>query len=189
MSISFFQEIGKETEQCMKCGFCTYVCPVYQEEKIESGVARGKNELVKALLNHELEFDRDLMSRLYKCTACMACTESCPTRTPIPRIVVAARAEAARTVGVRFPYGFLYRRLLGNRRMLGNLLWAARQFQSAFLTGNHGTIRHLPSFLSGLGKGRQIPAIAPKFLRQLLPQVNKPRSKPQRVMSLMEALK
>ena len=42
----------------MKCGFCTFVCPVYQEEKIEAGVARGKNELVKALLSGELELNR-----------------------------------------------------------------------------------------------------------------------------------
>ena len=37
-----------------------------------------------------------------------------------------------------------------------------------------GTIRHLAFFLSALGKGRQIPQIAPKFLRQLMPVVNKP---------------
>ena len=115
MSSTAFAEIAKiekETEQCMKCGFCTYVCPVYQEEKIESGVARGKNELVKGLLSGELELNRDLADRLYKCTACMACTESCPAKAPIPRIVVAARADIARTMGVRFPYGFVYRNLL-----------------------------------------------------------------------------
>ena len=37
-----------------------------------------------------------------------------------------------------------------------------------------GTIRHLSLFLSALGKGRQIPSIAPKFLRQMVPVVNKP---------------
>ena len=37
-----------------------------------------------------------------------------------------------------------------------------------------GTIRHLSLFLSALGKGRHIPQIAPKFLRQIVPVVNKP---------------
>ncbi len=37
-----------------------------------------------------------------------------------------------------------------------------------------GTIRHLSFFLSALGKGRQIPQIAPKFLREMVPVVNKP---------------
>ena len=83
MSSPLFTEIEKikeDAEQCMKCGFCAYVCPVYQEEKIESSVARGKNELVKGLINGELEFSPELADRLYKCTACMACTESCPSK-------------------------------------------------------------------------------------------------------------
>ena len=131
MSSTAFAEIEKierETEQCMKCGFCTFVCPVYQEERIESGVARGKNELVKGLLNGDLELNRDLADRLYKCTACMACTESCPAKAPIPRIVVAARADAARAMGVRFPYGFAYRNLLTDRKLLGNFLRFGKYF-------------------------------------------------------------
>ncbi|TES83419.1 MAG: (Fe-S)-binding protein, partial [Dehalococcoidia bacterium] len=35
-------------------------------------------------------------------------------------------------------------------------------------------IRHLSLFLSALGKGRNIPQIAPKFLRQMVPVVNVP---------------
>jgi glycolate oxidase iron-sulfur subunit len=177
MNLSAFKEIErvkKDTEQCMKCGFCTYVCPVYQEERIESGVARGKNELVKGLLNGELEFSRSLADRLYKCTACMACAESCPSKAPIPRIVVAARADAMRMMGMRFPYGFVYRNLLTNRRLLGNLLWVSKFFQSAFMPKTNGVIRHLPGFMSGLGKGRQIPAIASQSLRRLVGEVSKP---------------
>ena len=37
-----------------------------------------------------------------------------------------------------------------------------------------GTIRHLAFFLAALGRGRHIPSIAPKFLRQIVPVVNKP---------------
>jgi glycolate oxidase iron-sulfur subunit len=173
-SESDLQQLTKDTEQCMKCGFCTYVCPVYQEEKIEAGVARGKNELVKALLNGELELNSELADRLYKCTACMACTESCPAKAPIPRIIVAARAEIARTQGVKFPYGFIYRNLLTNRPLLGNVLGLARRFQSAFMPKTNGFIRHLPTFLAGLGKGRQIPSVAPKYLHQIVPEINKP---------------
>jgi glycolate oxidase iron-sulfur subunit len=177
MSLSAFAEIEKiekDTEQCMKCGFCSFVCPVYQEERIESGVARGKNELVKALLNGELEVNRDLADRLYKCTACMACTESCPAKAPIPRIVVAARADIARTLGMRFPYGFAYRHLLTNRNVLGNFLKFGRMFQSAFMPGTDGMLRHLPSLMSGMAKRKQIPAIAPKFLRRLVGEITKP---------------
>jgi glycolate oxidase iron-sulfur subunit len=187
MSTPVFTELEKirmDAEQCMKCGFCAYVCPVYQEEKIESAVARGKNELVKGIINGELDFSRELADRLYKCTACMACTESCPSKAPIPRIVVAARADAVNTLGVRAPYGFVYRNLLANRQRLGNLLKFARFFQSAFVPKTNGTIRHLPSFVSALAKGRRIPAIAPKFLRQQVGEVTKPPSGTKTIMRI-----
>ena len=179
MEISKFE---RDTEQCMKCGFCSYVCPVYQEERIESGVARGKNELVKRLISGELEMNRELADRFYKCTSCMACTESCPAKAPIPRLLVAARADIARTMGMRFPYGLAYRHLLANRKLLGRFLGAASLFQSAFMPKSNGIIRHLPTFMSGLSKGRQIPSIAPKFLRQQAPAVSKPRSGARPVM-------
>jgi glycolate oxidase iron-sulfur subunit len=177
MSLPAFAELEKildDTEQCMKCGFCSFVCPVYKEERIESGVARGKNELVKALLNGDLDLNRDLADRLYKCTACMACTESCPAKAPIPRIVLAARADIARNIGVRAPYGFAYRTLLANRKLLGGMLKYGRYFQSAFMPETAGTLRHLPSLMSGLTNRKQIPAIAPKFLRQMMDEVTRP---------------
>jgi glycolate oxidase iron-sulfur subunit len=172
----------KDTEQCMKCGFCTYVCPVYQEEKLESSVARGKNELIKRLLSGELELSRELADRLYKCTACMSCTASCPAKAPIPRVIVAARADFARTAGMRFPYGFVYRHLLAKREILGRVLSAASFFQAAFMPRTNGVIRHLPDFLSGLSKGRQIPSIAPKFLRRMVPEVSRPNHGSRTVM-------
>ncbi|HTY64580.1 MAG TPA: (Fe-S)-binding protein [Acidobacteriota bacterium] len=176
------EKVERETAQCMKCGFCTYVCPVYQEERIESGVARGKNELVKGLLNGDLELNRDLADRLYKCTACMACTESCPAKAPIPRIVVAARADAARTMGVRFPYGYAYRNLLTDRKRLGNFLRFGKFIQSAFLPKAEGMIRHLPSFMTAVSKRRQIPSIAPKFLSSLVGEITSPPRGVKKVM-------
>jgi glycolate oxidase iron-sulfur subunit len=174
MEFEEIKKIEKETEQCMKCGFCANVCPVYQEEKLEAGLARGKNELVKRLVAGELEINRELADRLYKCTACMACTANCPAKAPIPRIVVAARADVATTLGMRFPYGFAYRQLLAKRKVLGSVLSVASLFQSGIMPKTNGVLRHLPDFLSGLAKGRQIPAVASKFLHRQVPEVNKP---------------
>ena len=174
-SLVELSKFEKETEQCMKCGFCSYVCPVYQEERIESGVARGKNELIKRLISGELEISRELADRFYKCTMCAACTENCPAKAPIPRLIVAAKADIARNMGMRFPYGFAYRRLLSNRKLLGRFLGAASIFQSAFMPKTNGVIRHLPNFLAGLSKGRQIPSIASKYLRQQAPVISKPK--------------
>jgi len=172
-----FEEIKKfegDLEQCMKCGFCTFFCPVYQEERIESSVARGKNMMIRALLVGELDYTKEYAERLNKCTLCMACTENCPAKAQIPNIIVAARADTVKARGLRFPYNFIYRWLLPRRTLFGNVVRFASWFQGIFLPKTEGTIRHLSFFLSALGKGRHIPQIAPKFLRQMVPVVNKP---------------
>ena len=160
--------------QCAKCGFCTFWCPVYQEEHVESSVARGKNMMVRALLAGELEYTREFADRLNKCTLCMTCTANCPARANIPNIVVAARADGFKARGIGFPYNVVYRWLLPRRRLFGNIIRLASWFQGVFMPRTRGTIRHLPFFLSALGRGRQIPQIAPRFLRQMVPVVNSP---------------
>jgi glycolate oxidase iron-sulfur subunit len=172
-----FEEVKKfekDLGQCMKCGFCTFWCPVYQEEHIESSVARGKNMMVRALLAGDLEYTKEYAERLNKCTLCMTCTANCPAKANIPNVIVAARADKVKAKGVPFPYNIVYRWLLPRRKLFGNVVRFASWFQGIFLPKTRGTIRHLSMFLSALGKGRHIPQIAPRFLRQMVPVVNKP---------------
>lgn len=172
-----FTEIKRfesDLEQCMKCGFCTFWCPVYQEERVESSVARGKNMMVRGLLAGDLEYTKEFAARLNKCTLCMTCTANCPSKANIPNVIVAARADTVRARGVKFPYNIVYRWLLPRRTLFGSIVRFASWFQGVFLPRTEGTIRHLAMFLSALGKGRNIPQIAPRFLRQIIPVVNRP---------------
>ncbi|MGD9118123.1 MAG: (Fe-S)-binding protein [Dehalococcoidia bacterium] len=160
--------------QCMKCGFCTFWCPVYQEERIEASVARGKNMMIRGLLAGDLDYTKEYAERLNKCTLCMTCTANCPAKANIPNVIVAARADAVKARGLKFPYNIVYRSLLPRRKLFGWVVRLASWFQGIFLPKTEGSIRHLSMFLSALGKGRNIPQIAPKFLRQMVPVVNKP---------------
>ena len=56
-SLSYEQidRFKEDLDKCTKCGFCMSYCPVYQEERVESSVARGKIMLIRALLDGELE--------------------------------------------------------------------------------------------------------------------------------------
>lgn len=164
----------KDLSQCMKCGFCTFWCPVYQEERIEASVARGKNMMIRGLLAGELDYTQEYADRLNKCTLCMACTVTCPAKANIPNIIVAARADTVKARGLKFPSNIVYRWLLPRRRLFGWVVRFASWFQGIFMPKTEGTIRHLSLFLSALGKGRNIPQIAPKFLRQMVPVVNVP---------------
>jgi glycolate oxidase iron-sulfur subunit len=158
----------------MKCGFCTFWCPVYQEERSEPSVARGKNMMIRGLLAGELDYTKEYAARLNKCTLCMTCTANCPAKANIPNVIVAARADAVKARGLKFPYNIAYRWLLPRRTLFGRVVRFVSWFQGIFLPRTEGTIRHLSMFLSALGQGRNIPQIAPKFLRQMVPVVNKP---------------
>jgi glycolate oxidase iron-sulfur subunit len=164
----------EDLDKCTKCGFCMSYCPVYQEERVESSVARGKIMLVRALLDGELEASDEMARQLNRCTLCMTCAQNCPAGTNVPSVITAARADKVRLKGLSFPYNLVYRWLLPRRRLFGWTVRIASWFQGIFLPKTEGTIRHLSLFLSALGKGRHIPQIAPKFLRQSVPEINKP---------------
>ena len=164
----------EDLDKCTKCGFCMSYCPVYQEEHLESSVARGKIMLIRALLDGELKPTPQMAEQLNRCTLCMTCTENCPASTHVPTVITAARADKVRLRGLSFPYNVIYRWLLPRRRLFGWVVRFASWFQGIFMPKTEGTIRHLSLFLSALGKGRHIPQIAPKFLRQSVPEVNKP---------------
>jgi glycolate oxidase iron-sulfur subunit len=176
-----FKQIEKfkaDLDRCTKCGFCMSSCPVYREEHVESSVARGKIMLVRALLDGDLSLTDEMARQLNKCTLCLTCAQNCPAGAQVPAVITAARADRAAKKGVPFPYNVIFRWLLPRRRLFGWAVRFASWFQGAFLPKTRGTVRHLSFFLSALGKGRHIPQIAPKFLRQSVPEINRPAGVP-----------
>jgi len=166
--------LHNEVEKCTECGYCTFWCPLYQEDPDESSVARGKNSTIRRLLAGEQEFNQECDAQINRCMLCGTCLEHCLEKVPTPTIVLASRADRARSKGVKFPYNIIYRWLLPRRRLFGNVVRLTSWFQGVFAPKTEGPIRHLAFFLEALGKGRHIPSITPKFLRQMVPVVSKP---------------
>ncbi len=167
-------KISSYADQCMKCGFCSFFCPVYQEEKTETAVARGKNYLVKQVLAGNQEFTPQLGEIISKCLLCKRCVANCPSKTQIDRVVVAARAQMVKDKGLGFMKNVLFRRVMANRKTFSRMVKLAQTFQW-LLPRTEGNIRHLPDFLKALGHKRNIPTLAKTFLRDQV----KPRYKPQ----------
>lgn len=161
----------------MKCGFCSFFCPVYQEEKIETAVARGKNYLVKQIIAGNQKFTPEMAEIIGKCLLCKRCVANCPAKTQIDRVVVGARAQLVKEKGLGFIKNFAFRKVMSNRRAFGRYVKLASAFQW-MMPKTEGKIRHLPDFLKALGHGRNIPAIAPTFLRDKVKRVNKPQGTP-----------
>lgn len=163
-----------ELDKCTKCGYCTFWCPIYQEEPFELSVARGKIEGIRELVTDKHGYSRAFADSLNKCLLCMTCAEHCLAGVQTPSVITTARADMVKAKGIGFPYNIIYRWLIPHRTLFGNVVRFVSWFQRAFMPKTEGIIRHLPFFLSALGRGRTIPSIAPKFLRQMVPTVNKP---------------
>ncbi len=176
------KKIEQYADQCMKCGFCSFFCPVYQEEKTETSVARGKNYLVKQILAGKQEFTPEMSEIIGKCLLCKRCVAMCPAKTQIDRVVVAARAEKVKEKGLPFPKNFAFKKVMSDRKAFGRYVKLAQKFQW-MLPKTEGKIRHLPDFIKGFGK-RNIPEIADKFLREQVKEVNKPQGGKEPVMKV-----
>jgi len=74
---------------CSRCGMCIvgeagYVCPI----QVHSGgfdqyVARGRNQIAKAILNGELGYSEELMESTFTCLGCDSCHAQCTKMDPL----------------------------------------------------------------------------------------------------------
>jgi glycolate oxidase iron-sulfur subunit len=158
-----------DVEQCMKCGFCGYFCPIYREERQEKGLARGKDQLIRFVLEGKQDLSKGFYQAIDNCLLCKTCVQYCPAKTRIDHAVTAARADYTAERGLPLAKRLVFRYVLPNRWWFGAALRLASWFQGVLPRGE-GRFRHLPQFLSALGAGRAIPEIAPRFLRKILPE-------------------
>lgn len=79
-------EVDEELFVCLQCGYCTPVCPTYNQLKWESISPRGKifflkklkeKGLLKKLFKRNPKIDEDFIKSMYLCTTCGMCKEVC----------------------------------------------------------------------------------------------------------------
>jgi glycolate oxidase iron-sulfur subunit len=86
-------EYYDEIAQCNKCGFCQVACPIFRSTGHESGVARGRLALLRAIIEGRLDWNKELEEPLYDCLGCGACTANCFPAVPTADLVNKARTE------------------------------------------------------------------------------------------------
>ena len=178
--------IQKELEKCMHCGFCMAVCPVYNSDKIEAGVARGKIAVAEAVMEGGLTLeDQEVVDMLFNCLVCKSCMQNCPTKVNFDRIMLALRAAIVRKNGLPWLKKAIFRTLkdpvLFDRGMKVGALLQDLVFRDA---GQQAIAPRSPfAFIgknAGFDENRLLPAIAKESLRDRLPeliQVEKPQAK------------
>jgi glycolate oxidase iron-sulfur subunit len=166
------KKVEQYADKCMKCGFCAFYCPVYQQERTETSVARGKNYLAKLAIKGEQEFTKEMGEIIGKCLLCKRCVANCPSKTEIDRVVIAARAENVKEHGLHFPYNFAFKKVMASKKSMGRYARLFQKMQWLF-PKTEGNVRHLPDFIKSMGK-RNFPELAKKFLSEQVRPVYKP---------------
>ncbi|MGB9711480.1 MAG: (Fe-S)-binding protein [Thermodesulfovibrio sp.] len=146
------ETLKKELLRCMKCGNCMSVCPVYNIEKKESSVARGKIALGEAVLDDKITIDDETLVKLiFNCLVCKSCMLACPSGVRFDRIILGLRAAIARKKGIPFVKKALFG-LLKNPELFDKGMKAFSAMQGFFLTKEGEKTRAPRGFLKHLGK-------------------------------------
>jgi glycolate oxidase iron-sulfur subunit len=98
--------------QCNKCGFCQVACPIFRSTGQESGVARGRLALLRAIIEGRLEWTREIEEPLFDCLLCGACTSNCFPAIPTADLVLKARSEYLDKAGRKSVHRLLFDHLL-----------------------------------------------------------------------------
>ena len=77
--------------QCSRCGYCEQACPTYVATGDESKSPRGRNQIVRLMLEGKLDDKEAAMEALSTCLTCGACTTACYAKVPVVDIVLEGR--------------------------------------------------------------------------------------------------
>ncbi|MBI2363337.1 MAG: (Fe-S)-binding protein [Elusimicrobia bacterium] len=77
--------------QCSRCGYCEQSCPTYVATGREAFSPRGRNQLVRLMLEGGLADPASAAEALSTCLLCGACQTVCPAHVPTPDLVLEGR--------------------------------------------------------------------------------------------------
>jgi L-lactate dehydrogenase complex protein LldF len=161
-------QIGTDYEevlQCIRCGSCLNICPVY---RVAGGHAYGSpySGPIGAVIS-PLLFGLEAYEGLPQASSlCGACLDVCPVQIDLPRMLLALRAEEVQAKIAPAPLRFGERTaafILGRERLMNFTTALLRLFQRPF--ARDGQL-YLPQWLNPLGE-RRPPSLAKKPFREL----------------------
>ncbi len=77
--------------QCSRCGYCEQACPTYVATGMESKSPRGRNQIVRLMLEGKLDDPVAAAEALSTCLLCGACTTACYAKVPVADIALEGR--------------------------------------------------------------------------------------------------
>jgi len=161
----------KEALQCIRCGSCLNVCPVF---RLVGGHVFGKiytggiGTILTAWFD-ELKKSEEIQGL---CIQCGNCKEICPGKIDIPELIMEIRRRLVQKDGMPLLQKAIYS-VVNNRKLFHGMLRAASIAGKPFASGKF--LRHLPLFLADLTDGRSLPAIAAEPFRDRFKKIKQPK--------------
>ena len=97
---------------CMRCGMCQAVCPMFGATGFEADVARGKLALVGNLAHEVIKDPQAVADKLGRCLLCGSCQASCPPGVKIIEVFMEAREIVHEYLGLHPVKKMVFRTLL-----------------------------------------------------------------------------
>ncbi len=177
---ALLKDIEDALANCMKCGNCMEVCPLYKEIGRENAVARGKLSLMEGVLKGIIPLSANFDTAMAKCVSCKACAAKCPCGVPADDLILRGRQAIVKARGLH-PIKQKVFALLKNRQLFDFSLRMAGLFGPLSfkkLPGKMAAIARFP--MPGMDKRRITAPFAATPLRSQHPEtikVDKPRLK------------
>ena len=93
LSLPEIEARADELAKCVNCGLCQAVCPTYLVDGHEGKTARGKIEIMRAMLDGRLEPSTGIADLADDCVTCYACQTVCPAGVKTELLWTALRQE------------------------------------------------------------------------------------------------
>lgn len=164
--MTLMNELYEEVMKCTKCGFCQCKCITYLTTRDESYVARGRVQLVRALLEGKIDRSEYYKEYIDTCTTCRQCDPACPSGVKGDKVVLMARQDLYNKEGFK---GIM------KKVPLHYVLPSRGRKNRAF-----GALRMMKSFLPSSYKGVDVKGmpVASKPFVESTKEVHKPEGEP-----------
>lgn len=165
------EDYQNEISQCVKCGACRAHCPVFNAEKREGRVARGKVALCASLLNGAAQAEGKVLEDLSQCLLCGSCEAQCPNKVPTDEIVAAARRRIAEERGLS-TVGKGVAALLGRPKLMNFVAKAGGALSGLLfekIPETSGLRLRFPA--PYLEAGRTLPPVTARPFRERVPEI------------------
>jgi glycolate oxidase iron-sulfur subunit len=105
------------SDDCIKCGKCKPVCPIFNINQDEATSPRGFIDLLGAYQRDELSINKNTKDIFESCFLCTSCVDVCPNVLPTDIIIEQVRSDIADKFGIAwFKRLFFY--LLRHRKIM-----------------------------------------------------------------------